>query len=111
MDPKSITVVFGNLLDNAIDAVKDSTGKKQITFEINELKFQYVFIVSDSGEPIKPEVREKMFEVGYSTKGENRGYGLELIKRAIIKNQGQLVFDDSNEKQFKVLIPKTEREF
>lgn len=111
MDPKSITAIFGNLFDNAIDAVKDSRGEKQITFEINELKFQYLFVISDSGERISPEVLEKMFMAGFSTKGDDRGYGMELVKKSLSNYKGQITYDDRNGKQFNVLIPKPSRDF
>lgn len=39
--------------------------------------------MSNSGQPIEPEHREKIFSPNFSTKSEGRGMGLALAKRCI----------------------------
>lgn len=83
-----ITIV-GNLLDNAMD-VLEGEDLREI-----ELAFHYGAgrlrcCVWDSGPGIPEELRERIFEQGYSTKGEHRGMGLYLVKASVEKLHGRL---------------------
>ncbi|WP_083886891.1 DcuS/MalK family sensor histidine kinase [Paenibacillus sonchi] len=83
-----ITIV-GNLLDNAMEALEGQHMK-----EI-ELSFQYergrlICTVRDNGPGIPQPLREQIFVQGFSTKGEQRGMGLYLVRKSVEKLQGQL---------------------
>lgn len=81
-----ITIV-GNLIDNALEAVMNCE-KKQV-----ELEIQYgdtlIITVQDTGKGI-PEEIGVLFTKGYSTKGDNRGYGLYLVKESIQRINGEI---------------------
>jgi two-component system sensor histidine kinase AgrC len=79
---KNIVKVFGVLLDNAIESSKLSK-EKQIMLEMYIEKSNLHFILSNTylGEL---EI-DKFDNVGYSTKGKGRGYGLTLVKQIISK--------------------------
>ncbi len=82
-----ITIV-GNLIDNALEAVTNCE-KKQV-----ELEIQYgdtlIITVQDTGKGIQEEEIGALFTKGYSTKGDNRGYGLYLVKESIQRINGEI---------------------
>ncbi len=81
-----ITIV-GNLIDNALEAVANCE-KKQV-----EVKIQYgdtlIITVQDTGKGIQEEIGA-LFTKGYSTKGDNRGYGLYLVTESIQRINGKI---------------------
>ncbi|RWS41428.1 two-component system sensor histidine kinase DcuS [Bacillus mycoides] len=82
-----ITIV-GNLINNALDAVMNCE-KKQV-----EVGIQYgdtlIITVQDTGKGIKEDEIDALFIKGYSTKGDNRGYGLHLVKESIQRINGEI---------------------
>ncbi|KWU60772.1 histidine kinase [Bacillus mycoides] len=82
-----ITIV-GNLINNALDAVMNCE-KKQV-----EVGIQYgdtlIITVQDTGKGIKEDEIDALFIKGYSTKGDNRGYGLHLVKESIQRINGRI---------------------
>ncbi|MED0981310.1 sensor histidine kinase [Bacillus paramycoides] len=82
-----ITIV-GNLIDNALDAVTNCE-KKQV-----EVGIQYgdtlIITVHDTGKGIQEDEIDALFIKGYSTKGDNRGYGLHLVKESIQRINGEI---------------------
>ncbi|ENQ3107787.1 two-component system sensor histidine kinase DcuS [Bacillus cereus] len=85
-----ITIV-GNLIDNALDAVADCKNK-QVNVEI--IYYNGLIVkVTDTGNGIKQEEIDKLFVKGYSTKGENRGYGLYLVKESVERIKGTIHID------------------
>ncbi|MGF9963587.1 sensor histidine kinase [Bacillus rhizoplanae] len=85
-----ITIV-GNLIDNALDAVANCESK-QVHISI-QYKDKLIVKVTDTGHGIKKEEIDKVFTKGYSTKGENRGYGLYLVKDSIERLKGNIYID------------------
>lgn len=85
-----ITIV-GNLIDNALDAVADCENK-QVNVEIKYYN-GLIVKVTDTGNGIKQEELDKLFVKGYSTKGENRGYGLYLVKESVERIKGTIHID------------------
>ncbi|MEN6315187.1 MAG: Spo0B domain-containing protein [Clostridiaceae bacterium] len=80
--------VLGNLLDNAIYALQEKRGDRLLKIELREDLKYYYFKVSDNGDPIPGHLHEKIFEPGFTTKGD-KGEGMGLsISKDIIKNYG-----------------------
>ncbi|MFD3449395.1 DcuS/MalK family sensor histidine kinase [Microbacteriaceae bacterium 4G12] len=85
-----ITIV-GNLIDNALAAVADCECK-QVRVSIQS-RDKLMIKVTDTGKGIKKEDMDKVFVKGYSTKGENRGYGLYLVNESIKRIRGTINID------------------
>lgn len=82
-----ITIV-GNLIDNALEAVANCE-KKQVEIEI-QYGDTLIITVQDTGKGIQEEEIGALFMKGYSTKGDNRGYGLYLVTESIQRINGEI---------------------
>lgn len=94
-----LITVIGNLLDNAFDAMNagmDYHRQKELMFGIYSKPGAVLICVDDTGSGIKPENLDRIFENGYSTKGEGRGVGLYQIK-AMIEGFGGTISVESQE--------------
>jgi CitB family two-component system sensor histidine kinase MalK len=82
------------------------------------VKFEYgdeilTIEVKDTGTGMSEDQQNKVFQKGFSTKGENRGLGLYLISQAIEKLEGELIISSKSGKGtlFAVYLPyKAEEE-
>ena len=103
-DPTQIHQVLLNLVVNARDAMPDggdlivsarNVGVSEVShhFTVNSLADRYVLLeVSDTGEGIPPEIRDRIFEPFFTTKPIGRGTGLGLSTVVgIIKAHGGLI--------------------
>ncbi len=98
--------VLGNLIDNAIDATEENNNRF-VEIEIFEESENYGFIVKNNGDMIFQDMKDKIFQPGFTTKGE-KGQGMGLaISKEIVEKYGGSIDVDSNESItiFKVMIP------
>ncbi|MDQ0286682.1 sensor histidine kinase regulating citrate/malate metabolism [Desulfofundulus luciae] len=106
MRPHNLNRILGNLLDNAMEAVMFlATKDRYVRLEIREDEQSYILAVGNSGPEIKEDIRGKIFEPGFSTKGENRGLGLAIV-REIVEQHGGQVRLTSPPTIFTVTLPK-----
>lgn len=104
-----ITSIIGNLIDNAFDAIE---GKKdgKVTFFAIDVGDDLIIEVDDNGHGISEHVTDKIFETGYSTKeGNNRGYGLAIVKQVVKNLNGSIEVQSRNEDGtvISIYLPKT----
>ena len=98
--------VLANLIDNAIDALKD-TVNPQIQLTIAEDLRSHTFTIANNGTPIPVELRERIFEAGVSTKGEGRGMGLSIVRQTLKSYDGEITCcSDEHKTAFCVVVPK-----
>ena len=94
-----LVTVIGNLLDNAFEAM-DSKGnydvQKELLFGIFSRPGAVLITVDDTGSGISGEQLEKIFQKGYSTKGEGRGTGLYQVK-TMVEDLGGTITVESQE--------------
>ncbi|TYR74407.1 two-component system sensor histidine kinase DcuS [Rossellomorea vietnamensis] len=91
-----LITIIGNLVDNAIQALADCE-KKIIELRLKDEGGRLFIKVEDTGPGIKNENSAVIFEKGYSTKGEDRGFGLYLVKKSIERLNGSLTVKSSAE--------------
>ncbi|MFC9232107.1 ATP-binding protein [Streptomyces decoyicus] len=99
VDPRDLVTVLGNLIDNALDA----TGERRcdepfVEVELRAERTTAVLRVSDTGPGVPPQLRERIFAEGWSSKAappaagvpssahpaafhRGRGIGLALVRR------------------------------
>lgn len=85
----SLVTIIGNLIDNALEAV-DVVQEKNIDIYLKVDEKNFVLEVNDTGVGIKKEQLPFIFQKKYSTKGENRGYGLFLVWTLVQELHGEL---------------------
>jgi signal transduction histidine kinase len=87
--PQELNQVFMNILANAIDAIE---GEGEISIATSVDDHHVNIEISDSGHGIPEEDRDRVFELGFTTKGVGVGTGLGLaISRGIVeKHKGDL---------------------
>jgi two-component system, NtrC family, sensor kinase len=106
----NLNQVFMNILSNAAHAIKDEgdiTLKTSVTKEGGE---QFVLIsIKDSGQGMTKDVKEKIFEPFFSTKGVGQGTGLGMsISYGIIKKHGgeiEVVSEPKKGAEFIIKLP------
>ncbi|WP_082406904.1 ATP-binding protein [Bacillus sp. JCM 19041] len=106
-----LSVMIGNVLDNAIEAVAH-TEKKEVRFFVSDAGDEWVIDVYDSGEGFSDE-DERLFEEGVSTKGEGRGFGLSNVRETLLKWDGVMEVEPLSGDEGTVVsiyIPKERRE-
>lgn len=89
VDDSELTVIFSNLLNNAIEATS-MIKNKEMEVIIGEDKDQYYITVMNRTEGMNPINLMNIFKIGYSTKGEGRGYGLYNVKKIVEKYKGKI---------------------
>ncbi len=80
---KNITKILGVLLDNAIDASKESKNKKITISSIKESS-KVIFSISNT---YKGKIDMSKLGSGHSTKGNGHGYGLRLVNDIVNENE------------------------
>ena len=106
--PIQIAQVMLNLLNNAIDAVKDLP-EKWIEIEVEERWSSICITVRDSGLVPSAEIRTRMFDPFFTTKSVSSGSGLGLsVSRSIVaSHNGILELDLSSPRTtFRMSLPK-----
>lgn len=95
LETYDLVEILGILLDNAIEALRESGGKKIVVKIIsNEMK-QLVVEVANISRTYKNAELEKFCAYGYSSKGEGRGLGLARLKVLIDKNGAVLLIQNT----------------
>lgn len=89
LDNSELTVILSNLLNNAIEATS-MIKKKELEVILEEDNRYYIINVKNRAEGLKGEDLSNIFKMGYSTKGEGRGYGLYNVKNIVDKYRGKI---------------------
>lgn len=84
-----LITIAGNLIDNALEAVENSA-KKEVKVHFNYQAATLIFQIADTGSGITKEQQKQVFMKGYSTKANNRGFGLFLVQRSVDKLGGEI---------------------
>jgi C4-dicarboxylate-specific signal transduction histidine kinase len=87
-DRVQLEQVVLNLVINAVDALRETTDRKEIAIvSRREGPTEVLVSVEDSGSGISPEIAEKIFDPFFTTKSHGIGMGLS-ISRSIVESHG-----------------------
>ncbi len=92
---EALVTITGNLIDNALDSMNKDTSKneKELSLGIYTRPGELLIIVKDTGTGIPEEIKEKIFENGFSTKGPGRGIGLYHVKQLVSSLGGTITVE------------------
>lgn len=104
ISPDDFTVILGNLLDNAITAVKLCEYKKLISFNMSYSKGNLIILTQNSYDG---NIVTENDEIKTSKKiKENHGFGLTNIKSVVKKLNGEIDIDyENNVFSVSIIIP------
>jgi len=103
-----IAQVLMNLLQNAFDAVAESSAEKWVALEVNQRENSVVVSVIDSGAGVPRSNRERIMEPFFTTKPVGKGMGLGLsLSRSIAEGHGGKLTLDEQRKHtcFSLTLP------
>ncbi len=90
-DRIQIEQVIVNLMQNAIDAVRDvRDGPKAVQLHVRILKGQAELSVTDTGRGLSDEAAERLFEPFFTTKTRGLGMGLAISRSIIEAHHGRI---------------------
>jgi signal transduction histidine kinase len=107
-DRDQVIQVLTNLVQNALEAVKDTTGGA-VTVSTDTDGHYVTFSVADNGPGIAPEIAGRLFEPYATTKAAGTGLGLAIAQRIALEHNGELSYigPSANGKGavFRLLLP------
>jgi two-component system sensor histidine kinase DctS len=114
LDDHDFVLMLGNLLENAFDSFQGTNRKeKEISVRIHQNAESVTIRVKDNGSGMDKSVVQKVFEKGFSTKGnDNRGIGLHLINQIVKKGKGDIYVETEKGKgtTFHISLPLEDEE-
>ncbi len=106
-DKNNLSIVFGNIIKNAIQAI----GKKadgNILIKIKDVNKYYDIEIRDNGCGIRDEEKKKIFMPNFTTKSSGMGVGLSIVYDILETLESTISFDSEVDKGtiFKLNIKK-----
>ena len=93
VEPIDVTTIFGNLLDNAIEAAEKAEGEKYVYIKIGSRRQMIIISIENSCDDVKWKN-----DIPISKKGKGRGIGLLNVRSSIDKYDGSLKLKQENKK-------------
>ncbi len=86
---EDMATVIGNLLENAIEELmRGETEVREIKLSLYCRPDCNLLLCEDTGRGVDPELLPRIWEKGVSSKGENRGLGLYMIRQLVQRYGG-----------------------
>jgi two-component system nitrogen regulation sensor histidine kinase NtrY len=95
-DPEAIKRAVANLVDNAAEAMQDAI-MKEITISTSLLASRDAIelVVSDTGQGVSRDVKERLFLPYFSTKQRGTGLGLAIVSRIVEEHRGSIRVEEN----------------
>lgn len=107
MDSEDMVSIVGNLIENSLDAV-DNDGSGEVYIKIIQYSELIEIKISDNGPGIKDEYMDKIYEQGFTTKEDQRGHGMYIVKQIIDRANGKIELKVNNGVNWNIVIPMGE---
>lgn len=90
--------ILGNLIENSIEELNhENINIKEIEIGIHIWQTGSILSVDDTGRGIPMDLQKKIYEHGFSTKGEGRGSGMYLIRNLVERYHGTIEMESEEE--------------
>lgn len=96
IDPEQFKRVFVNLIDNAVEAMAD-TSQKHLVFQtrFDERRETVEVTVADSGHGVRAQDKDKLFLPYFSTRKRGTGLGLAIVSRIVADHNGNIRVEEN----------------
>jgi len=93
-DHEKLRQVVVNLMTNAIHALQDKQStEKHLSVSTHLLDDKYEIRISDNGVGMTSDIKDKVFEPLFSTKGFGVGLGMVIVKNIVDQHQGEIIIE------------------
>ena len=92
---EALVTIAGNLIDNALDAMNmnlNNDRPRELEFGVFTQPGELLITVRDTGCGIADNIKDRVFEKGFSTKGSGRGVGMYHTKQLVESLGGTISF-------------------
>ena len=95
-DPEAIKRAVANLVDNAAEAMQNAMLKEiTISTSLVASRDAVELVVSDSGQGVSRDVKERLFLPYFSTKQRGTGLGLAIVSRIVEDHRGSIRVEEN----------------
>jgi len=95
-DPEAIKRAVANLVDNAAEAMQDAIVKEiAISTTLLASRDAVELVVSDTGQGVSRDVKERLFLPYFSTKQRGTGLGLAIVSRIVEDHRGSIRVEEN----------------
>jgi nitrogen fixation/metabolism regulation signal transduction histidine kinase len=95
-DPEAIKRAVANLVDNAAEAMRDAILKEiTISTSLVASRDAIELAVSDTGQGVSRDVKERLFLPYFSTKQRGTGLGLAIVSRIVEDHRGSIRVEEN----------------
>jgi two-component system, NtrC family, nitrogen regulation sensor histidine kinase NtrY len=95
-DPEAIKRAVANLVDNAAESMQDAIVKEiTISTSLVASREAIELIVSDTGQGVSRDVKERLFLPYFSTKQRGTGLGLAIVSRIVEDHHGSIRVEEN----------------
>ena len=108
IDLLDLVRIMSVLLNNAVESAAESSSK-QMEVAVIKMDLETVIVIQNSCK-ITMTPSEDLFELGFSTKGRNRGIGLNNVKEILDKYENIILETEMEDSTFRQII-RFKREF
>ena len=77
-----------NLTNNAVSAMQNTEGSKNIKIATSASGNNVIIKVSDSGPGVSPKIQHKIFDPFFTTRSDGSGIGLSIVQRIAADHGG-----------------------
>ncbi len=95
-DPEAIKRALANLVDNAAEAMQDAILKEiTISTALVASRDAVELVVSDTGQGVSRDLKERLFLPYFSTKQRGTGLGLAIVSRIVEDHSGSIRLEEN----------------
>jgi two-component system, NtrC family, nitrogen regulation sensor histidine kinase NtrY len=95
-DPEAIKRAVANLVDNAAESMQDAIVKEiTISTSLVASREAIELVVSDTGQGVSRDVKERLFLPYFSTKQRGTGLGLAIVSRIVEDHHGSIRVEEN----------------
>ena len=107
LDGERFRRVVANLVQNAVEAIRSSKGKGEVSIQTGIAGERAYLEVADTGDGIAADVLPHIFDPLFTTKSLGAGLGLAIAKQLVAQHEGQIIVNSKVGvgTSFQVLLP------